>query len=213
MQQRWGDSSNRSSGPLVSTSEFLDNARVITRPSTGRSRTVYELEQENRELRLKYARALKLLSQYKCQTERQLGMPRRDFSQPDSPVERAAPPDSPVMNKRSLLMRYLAIQNNRSSIKSESPVSIRSPQKSLARTWREKLLKHNDEDDFLPPDFKPACPEKDLFDLAESLNSGDIQLNGFQPQEPEQPVEEISHLLSKAPRLPIPARRPNVFRN
>lgn len=119
------------------------------------SRSVRELEQENSELRLKYSRALQLLSEYKRRFEelhyahvnvdgecahtnvhKERVYTNVDRECAHTNVHRECVhihaggfvphvDESSPINKHSLLKRYLAIQNN-ARYNSESPVSIRT---------------------------------------------------------------------------------------
>lgn len=108
-------------------------------------REIAELEAENRELRLKYAKAIELLAQYR---------------QHES---------TPVFSKRSLLARYLEIHREeptKASPKIEpwTQSSDATADVSPVRNWRDRLVS-------IDKRIGMDEEQRDILELARSLNS------------------------------------------
>jgi FtsZ-binding cell division protein ZapB len=159
-----------------------------------RQQRIHELERENEELRNKYNRALTLLSMYKDRT--------RDFIDSkgvQAPVEEKPEEVKPqVVNKRSLLMRYMELQEgdkshrDRSSSSESRGALISEPR----NVWKDRLLGLNTSPKKMGKS-RDEEPPNEVFKLAETLNSGKIDLTRMDRPERDDKssIEEISFLL------------------
>ena len=229
------DSENR----LRAMSQLTERLKENRQERTGTIRTLADLERENEELRLKYSRALQLLSIYKSRAEQALADPDKGRLSPVSqpvPSVKTSPTSiphnvesvtatevQPPVNKRTLLMRYLELHDSETAEKAAASratqdASISSKPK-VNRMWRDRLMglkSTSPKTEFRSPLPIPAPIVNEALDLAECMNSGEfkwMQLGDIAAktveEEPDR-IEEISHLLSRRDDIRTHPKLPHV---